>query len=147
MFHHTGQDPTAHDIQQIAQHTLNAIRQRDSLFRRLLSPRDELNREIDECVKLVARVDPTDFSADEFHTLTGAITRVIEALEAFFAKHGEQRDPAQCQFWADAIRSLRESRRWITQGLSPDGSRRPSKDRLMAQRDEAVLAAFQSFNT
>ena len=118
------ENPTPQHLEAIAQQTLDALQQREHFFRALFSDRNELNREIQTCVEMVCAFDPRSLTEEEIATLVLKLRTLTEALERNFA-HQSGKDVAQCYFLTDAIRRMKEARRWIVQGLPPS----PASDR------------------
>lgn len=135
---------TADQIQVVAAQALKAINQQQSFWTFWYHDRQAINREIAELVDLVCKVDPSNFSEDEFAPLTDKLSRVIEALERYFAKHGNANDAAECQVLGSACQRLREARKWIAQGLSPDPAKRMSDAERDQLSDEAANDAFKA---
>lgn len=143
--HMTGltEQPTPERLQQVAQQTYEAIRQRGNFLARWLTGHNELDRAIAECVTLSSEVDPSAFSEAAFEEVLSALTRVIDALELYFTKHGNENDVAQCYFLGHALNSLKGSRHWIAQGLSPNPQKRPTDDERRSVAEQHATDRLQ----
>lgn len=140
------EQPTPERIQEVAQQTFNALKQQESFFA-FLRDRNYLHREIASCVKMISVVEPKTFSETDFAKLDSALAQVIEALERYFAKHGNQRDIAQCYFLGHSLNALKDSRKWIAQGFSPDPMKRPTGNERELMADELAFEIFNALKT
>ena len=120
--------PSLADIQEIARRTLQSIGRRNQLLDIFQNRRQALFELVGIFRPLVRSVDPSELSEDQFATIGTVLTRVIDSLEKHLAMNVRRDDVAQCMFLGDSIRDLREAKRWIAQGYSPDPAKRPTED-------------------
>lgn len=104
--------------------------------------RNQLDAAISDCVKVVSEADPSGYSETQFKDVLAVMGRVIDALEDYFTKHGSPKDVAQCYFLGHALKSLKDSRRWIAQGLSPNPEKRPSPAERQRMSDDLSAEMF-----
>jgi hypothetical protein len=140
------EQPTPERVQEVARQTFQALRRRESFLAFWLTDRNDLHRDIAQCVKMVCAVNPAHFSEDDFADLTASLSRVIDALERYFAKHGSGKDVAQCYFLGHSLNSLKDAKRWIAQGLPPDPSKRPSAAEREQLSNAIALEAFKAIS-
>lgn len=137
--------PTADRIQVVAAQALRAIeRQEGGILAFWHRRHNQLHQQIADLVDLVCQVDPAPFSEDQFVVLGDKLTRVIEAMERYFAKHATASNPAECQFLGSSVQRLKDARRWIAQGLSPDPARRPSEAERERMANDIAADAFNA---
>jgi hypothetical protein len=132
---------TVAEIHVIAAQTLQTIERRERFFAFLVGGKAHLHRKLAELVRLVGTLDPSGFSENDFAKLTANLSDVVDGLERYFAKHGNANDPAECQFLGQSLTRLKDARKWLAQGLSPDAEKRPSDaSRLSAAKARASEA-------
>jgi hypothetical protein len=118
--------PTAGCVEMVADQTLKGLQEKPRFWTVLRRNPPPFHRSLAELVELASRVDPAAFSEADFAALDEHLTRVIDALAQYFAKHVSQDEVAECWFLGNALKSLKDSRHWIVQGLSPDPTKRPT---------------------
>jgi hypothetical protein len=90
--------------------------------------RAEVKDALSKLVTLASDVDPRDDSEELIAEVTAKLTLVISALENDFAHKSHPEDAAECQFLGVTLARLKDARKWIAQGLSPNPAKRPSDD-------------------
>ena len=114
-------------VRQCAQETLIALRKRERFLASFFAGRASLHEAISGCAVLASQVDPSNLAEDQLSDLVAKLSELVDAMEWHFAKYVSAQDSSECQFFGDSIRSLKDSRRWIAQGLSADPAKRPSE--------------------
>jgi hypothetical protein len=89
--------PTAGCVEMVADQTLKGLQEKPRFWTVLRRNPPPFHRSLAELVELASRVDPAAFSEAE-----------------------------ECWFLGNALKSLKDSRHWIVQGLSPDPTKRPT---------------------
>lgn len=137
---------TVAEIHLIAAQTLQRIERRERFFWFLTGRKADLHRQLAELVRCVGGLNPSGFSESDFSELTGELANVIDSLERYFAKLGNPNDPAECQFLGQSLTSLKDARRWIAQGQSPDPAKRMPADSRDSLLDQAAEDAFTALH-
>lgn len=128
--------PSPQELQEIARQTLESIEGRNQLLSFFYRRRKGLFDVVAKCRATVRRVDPQQFTDEQFIEVDEALAGVIDALEQHLAHNVQASDTAQCMFLGDSIQEFRDARSWIVQGYSPDPKKRPSDEERRQQAEE-----------
>jgi hypothetical protein len=128
------------DISVVAAQTLHALSAPPRWW--FLPQRTFPHKELQELVKVASEVDLSGFSEQDFAEVTDKLTQVIDLVEGYFARHVSSKDSGECQRLGDTLRGLREARKWIAQGLSPDPAKRPSDSERLAKAKERAATVL-----
>ena len=124
------------ELGRLAVQSLSSKRSRLFFWR---DPRQEFRSRLVSLVTLAQSVDPSAFEPEQFGQVDQVLGEAISKLENYFARFVEPSDAVTCYVTGRAISDLREAREWIAQGLSPERSKRPSKEESSARTAECAL--------
>jgi len=88
-----------------------------------------LHANLKRIVGLLNELEPNRFSEQQFAEVEAVLSELIDALEHYIlGLHSSER--ALHQSYGRFVREIREAKRWIAEGHSPDPARRPSEQEL-----------------
>lgn len=96
-----------------------------------------------ELLARVAAIDVREWSEDQFAAADQIMGSAIAAMESYLTVSVAQQDANLLHVIGEAIRTLREARRVIVRGLSPDQTKWPNQTEIERLADERAHLALQ----
>lgn len=99
----------------------------------------ELQDVLPAFVDAIVAVNPEELSEEQFAQLIQGLSRVIDKLQEYFARHVSSADTSECHVFGSAVAALKDAKKWLAQGLSPNPGKRPTEpERKAAARRRAA---------
>lgn len=91
--------------------------------------RDVLTTAVNGLLVTVRKIDPSGYSESDFQVVTKALSDAIDHIQTFLLTWSLTGD---FQFLFNALNELQDARKWVTGGLAPSPSLRPSLEAQQA---------------
>jgi hypothetical protein len=130
------------ELQEVGRQAAATLAEQEQAYRLWQRSRVALTDRIQEFLNAVGHIDVSNWTEDHFVSADKIMGIVVDAIERYLAIHVDQDDTSQLHFLGEAIRTLREARKWIVQGVSPDAAKRPTaeeRERLATECAERAL--------